>query len=69
MPIPPQARAATARCCYRCGTLYTPSHPCTCRPLTHEEAPSPTPAVWPLGLLAMLLVVLLFVLIGWKGGC
>ncbi len=70
MPIPPRAHAATWRCCYRCGTLYTPAHPCPCRPLAHEEAPSPRKSDWPLLVVAVLCLVLLFILIGWRqGGC
>lgn len=66
-PRPKPSRAATWRCCYRCASLYTAAHPCTCRILAHEEEPGTAKATWAVFVVALLLTVGLFCLLGWKG--
>jgi hypothetical protein len=57
--------AATYMCCRRCGALYTLAQPCPCR--TQDDVPTPALRVWPLALLALLCLIILFCLIGWQG--
>jgi len=57
-------KPATFLCCRRCGSLHTLAQPCPCR--TQEDLPGPAMAVWPLCVIALLCVVILFLLIGWQ---
>jgi len=73
LPHRPPPVASTFRCCHLCGALYTPAHPCGCRPrivphvLAHEARPAPPLTVWPLLGVAVVLVALLLGLLGAKG--